>query len=181
MITRLHLAGLAVGVALALSPPASAQTAVPAPAPAPAVAPLPALAPSHLQAARELIDLTGVTNSLDGIYDEFGERTRQIVGVTRPEMVKDMNEIIVALKPEADKKNAEIAATAAEIFARKMPEADIKEVVAFFKSPVGQRYSKARPLAIEELYAKLEVWSLQTSNYLFDRFMLEMRKRGHQM
>jgi hypothetical protein len=173
MITRRHLAGLAVGVALALSSPVLAQTAAPAAAPA--------LAPSHLQAARELIDLTGVTSSLDGIYKEFGERTRQIVGVTRPEMIKDMNEVIAALKPEADKKDAEITAQAAEIFARKMPEADLKEVLSFFKSPVGKRYNEARPQAIEELYAKLEVWSLQTSNYLFDRFMLEMRKRGHQM
>jgi hypothetical protein len=169
MITRRHLAILAFGLALSLSAPVLAQTAAPA------------LAPSHLKVARELIDLTGVTSSLDGIYDEFGSRTRQIVGVTRPELTKDMNEVIAGLKPEADKKHEEITAVAAEIFARRMPEADIKEVVAFFKSPVGVRYNAARPQAIEELYSRLEIWSLQTSNFLFDRFSQEMRKRGHQL
>jgi len=166
---RRHLATLAFGLALALGAPALAQTATPA------------LTASHLQAARDLIDVTGVTGSLEGIYTEFSDRTRQIVGVTRPEMIKDMNEVIVSLKGEADKKLAEINTTAVEIFARKMPEADIKEVVAFFKSPVGQRYNAARPLAIEELYNKLEAWSVETSNFLFDRFTQEMRKRGHQM
>lgn len=164
---RHHLAGVALGLALGFSSVAFAQA--------------PALTPGHLQAAREVVDLTGVTGSLNSIYAEFKDRTRQIVGITRPEMAKDMNEVIDSLKPEADKKHDEINTAAVEIFARRMTEADLKEVATFFKSPVGQRYNAARPQALEELYNKVETWSVETSNFLFDRFTQEMRKRGHQM
>ena len=51
--------------------------------------------------------------------------------------------------------------------------------VAFFKSPVGQRYSNLRGQAMQDLFPLLQSWSVQTSNYLFDRFSQEMRKRGH--
>ncbi|CAN7664996.1 DUF2059 domain-containing protein [Bosea sp. LjRoot9] len=168
---RHSLASAALGLALILSAPAFAQTAAPAPA----------ITPSHLQLAREAAELTGISSSLESIYTEFSERTKQLVGTTRPEMKKDMDLVIEALKPEADAKRAEIMVTASEIFARKINEADLKEVVAFFKSPVGQRYNAARTKAIDEIYVVLEPWSINTSNFLFDRFTQEMRKRGHQM
>lgn len=175
---RHHLAGVAVGLALVFAAPAQAQApATPAPA-APASA---ALTPSHLQAARDVVTASGIAQSFDSIYTEFRERVRQIVGTTRPEIQKDLNEVLDGLKAEADKKREEITGTAAEIFAKKMTEADLKEVAAFFKSPVGQRYNAFRPQAIEEIFVVLQPWSLQTSNFLFDRFSQEMRKRGHQL
>jgi hypothetical protein len=166
---RHPLASAALGLALILSAPAFAQTAAPA------------ITPSHLQLAREAAELTGISASLESIYTEFSTRTKQLVGTTRPEMKKDMDAVIEALKPEADAKRTEIMVTASEIFARKINEADLKEVVAFFKSPVGQRYNTARTSAIDEIYVALEPWSINTSNFLFDRFTQEMRKRGHQM
>ncbi|POR52366.1 DUF2059 domain-containing protein [Bosea psychrotolerans] len=168
---RHSLASAALGLALTLSAPVFAQTAAPAAA----------ITPSHLQLAREAAELTGISASLESIYTEFSTRTKQLVGTTRPELKKDMDAVIDALKPEADAKRAEIMVTASEIFARKINEADLKEVVTFFKSPVGQRYNAARTSAIDEIYVVLEPWSINTSNFLFDRFTQEMRKRGHQM
>lgn len=161
------LASVALGLSLMLCAPAQAQA--------------PALSPSHLALARELMDLTNVTPTFASIYGEFRNRTFQLVGVTRPELNKDITEVVDSLKGEADKKIAEITAQASEIFARNLPEADLREIVAFFKSQAGQRYNVGRAKAVEDLYTILEPWSLQTSNFLFDRFSQEMRKRGHNL
>lgn len=164
---RHHLAGAALSLALLCGAPAFAQA--------------PALSPGHLQAAREVVELTGVSHNIDNIFTEFTENTKQLVATTRPELAKDMTEVLAVLKPEADKRSEEITKTAVEVFARKMSEADLKEVAVFFKSPVGQRYTTLRPQAMQDLYSVLQPWSVQTSNYLFDRFAQEMRKRGHQL
>lgn len=177
MTIRHHLAGAALGLAFVLAAPAFAQA--PAPAPAPAATPAPT--PAHVAVAREVLELTGISNSFDTVYSEFGEQTRRIVGVTRPELTKDMNEVIASLKPEADRKRDEMVLTAADIFARRMSEADLREIAAFFKSPVGQRYNAARPLAIDAIYSVLQTWSMQATNALFQRFTDEMGKRGHKM
>jgi len=161
---RLSLTGAALSLALLCAAPAFAQSAA---------------TPSHLQAAREVVEVTGVSQNIDNIFREFDENTRQLVGSTRPEMTKDMNEVIAALKPEAQKRADEMTNAAAEVFAAKMTEADLKDVVAFFKSPVGQRYTNLRQQAMADLFKLLQPWSVQTSNYLFDRFSQEMRKRGH--
>jgi hypothetical protein len=170
---RHHLAGVAVSLALLFAMPVQAQTA-----PAPAQADVPQ---SWLEAGRDVVILSGLAESFEAIYLEFRERVTQTVGSTRPEVRKDMAEIIEALRPEAEKKRQEIIASAAYIFAKRMSEADLREVAAFFRSPVGQRYNAMRPRAIDEIFALMQPWSMQTSNFLFDRFSEEMRKRGHQM
>jgi len=163
---RHTLASAALGFALLVASPVMAQT--------------PSFTPAHLALAKELMDLTNVTPTFQSIYGEFTERVRQMT-VTRPEFQKDATEIAAELKPEADRRIAEITALSADVFAKNISESDLKDIVTFFKSPAGQRYNVARPKAVEEIYGLLEPWSLQTSNVLFDRFTQEMRKRGHQL
>lgn len=172
---RHHLAGVAVGLALVFAVPAQAQAPAATPAPASAVT------PSHLQAGRDVVISSGIAQSFESIYGEFRDRVRQIVGTTRPEIQKDLNEVIDGLKPESNQKIAEMITAAGEVFAKKMTESDLKEVAAFFKSPVGLRYNAFRPQVIDEIFVVLQPWTLQTSNFLFDRFSQEMRKRGHQL
>jgi uncharacterized protein len=106
---------------------------------------------------------------------------RQSVGTTRPELKKDIDEILASLKDDAEAKRNEIVDTSARAFAGKMTEPDLKEVAAFFNSPVGQRYNTFRPEVIDEIFTVMQPWSVATSNLLYDRFYAEMRKRGHQL
>ena len=161
---RHSLAGALLSLAL-FAAPALAQQAAP---------------PEHLKAAREVVISSGLSQSFD-IYTEFASRIRQTVGDTRPEMKKDMEEILTALKAEADLRRDEIVDTSARAFASKMTEADLKEIAAFFSSPVGQRYNSYRPQVIDDIYPVLQTWTVATSNRLFDLFQAEMRKRGHQL
>lgn len=161
---RHFLASALLGLALIGAAPAFAQTAT--------------LTPSHLQAAREVMDLTGVTQNISNIREEFEVSAQQLIA-TRPEMKKDMEAVIAELRPEADRRAEEMTKTAAAIFANKMTEADLKQVAAFFTSEVGKRYTRLRSEAMQDLFKELQPWSVQTSNYLFDRFSQEMRKRGH--
>ncbi len=162
----------AMTVPMTVSRPAVAQTAAPVASP---------LSASHVQAAREVLELTGITATFEQIFTEFRDNTRQLVTTTRPEMLKDLDEVVALLKPEADKRREDITLGATEVFARRFTEADLKEIAVFFRSPVGQRYQSLRNTALEEVFKLLTPWSLQTSNMLFDRFAEEMRKRGHNL
>jgi len=167
---RHQLVGAAIALALVCAMPARAQTPPPADIPQ-----------SHLVAARDVIVSSGFADSFDSIYVEFKVRVAQMVTSTRPELQKDTDEVIASLKPESDRKRDELVASSAFIFAKHMPEADLKEIAAFFNSPVGKRYNAARPKAFDEVFALLQPWSVNTSNFLFDRFSEEMKKRGHQL
>lgn len=163
---RHSLAGAFLSLAMLAVMPAMAQ---------------PAPTADHIKAAREVVVSSGLSQSFDSIYGEFLAGVRQSVGTTRPELKKDMEEVLASLKTDAEAKREEIVDTSARIFASKMTEADLKEVAGFFSSPVGQRYNAFRPQIIDEIFTQLQPWSVATSNFLFDRFNAEMRKRGHNL
>ena len=62
-----------------------------------------------------------------------------------------------------------------------MTEAELKEVAAFFKGPVGSKYLASQPAIIERLVAEMQPWTQQVAEYVMVRVRAEMGKRGHQL
>lgn len=174
---RTRLAGSAVALLLALAPAVAQQ-----PAPAPAAPAAPAALPptSHLQVARDVLNLSGVSTPIVGIFNEFATNIKQNL-VTRPETHKDLDAVLGTLKPEVDKRVEEMIAVSSLVFARRMSEADLKEVKIFFESPVGRRYTDSRALMINEVYAQLQPWVIKTSDFMFNFVREGMKKRGHEI
>jgi hypothetical protein len=164
---------LSAGLAMGVSAGALAQGA---PAAAPAIAPLPPT--SHLLAARDVVIISGLSGTFANIYNDFIVNMRQNL-VTRPEVTKDLEATFTALKPEADKRVEDMVAAASVVFARGMTEAELKEVSAFFNSPVGRKYNQSRPQMINEVYQQLQPWTYRTSDFFYQFTRAEMKKRGH--
>ncbi|MDJ1159831.1 DUF2059 domain-containing protein [Chelatococcus sp. SYSU_G07232] len=163
-LTRVAAASLVLALA---GGAASAQTAT-------------ATAPSHLQAAREVVLASGMSRSFDAMLPTFGDQVRQIY-VTRPEIAADLNAVLDQLKPELEKQKDEMVTTAARVLAGRMNEAELKEVGAFFKSPAGQRYVSTQPQVLDELFNEMRDWVQKTSEFVITRVRAEMKKKGHEL
>ena len=88
----LRLAAPLAALVLSVSA-AGAQQAAPPPAQNAAPAP----APSHLAAAREVAVSSGIVRSIEVIPPQLYERIREQL-VARPELTKDLNEVMEALQ-----------------------------------------------------------------------------------
>lgn len=169
---RLRFPGAALLLTLAAANPLFAQTA------APAVA-QPALAASHLAAARDVVIGSGIAGSFEGIYPEFIARMTQSLGATRPDVLKDLDVALKSIKGEADKRIEDMIMSSARIFADMMTEADLKQVAVFYASDVGKKFNTARPAAIDRIFNILQPWSIKTSDELYTVLRAEMKKKGH--
>ena len=70
---------------------------------------------------------------------------------------------------------------AAKIYAKRLSEAELKDVVAFFRSPSGKRYVETQPQVLDDLVGAMQDWSQDVSEYMMVRVRVEMGKRGHQL
>ena len=186
-------AGLALVLAGGLSMPAAAQQA-PKPAPAPAkpaakpatpapstpAAQTPTITPNHLALAREVMLSSGIARSFDSIIPAFGEQIRQ-AAVTRPELAKDLDEVLAGLSPEMELQKQSMIDTAARIYANRLTEAELNEVATFFRSPAGKRYVETQPQVLDEMVQAMQTWTQDVSEYVMVRVRAEMSKRGHQL
>jgi hypothetical protein len=149
-------------------------------APPPAQNAPPAPAPSHLAAAREVAVSSGIVRSIDVIPPQLYERIREQL-VVRPELTKDLNEVMEALKPEMELQKQKVVNDIALIYARALTEAELKDVIAFFKSASGKKYVESQPEVLDEMVREMQLWSQELAEYVMVRIRAEMQKRGFQL
>jgi uncharacterized protein len=159
---------------------AQAQTPAPnlAPAPGP-TAPATAVSEGQLRIARELVELTGIGRSFDAAFPDIALRIRQTFAPTRPELVKDMDDTLIALIPEIRTRRGELVERSARSLGSQFSEAELRQLQTFFISDIGKKYINAQPQLLQDVFAAMEPWMQSTSEFFFNRFREEMRKKGH--
>jgi len=193
---------LALSFALALIAvcPAAAQQSVPAPqpvnptVPAPVPLPMPAPAPqmqevqiatSHAEAARELLQVTGAVQPFQQLLPNV---MRQVaVGITQSNLTiqsdaprraafeASVRAVEEALRAEQD----QLLAGMALLYAARFTEPELRQLVTFFRSPVGQKYVTTTPMIAQESMRSAEAWAQRTFQAAFTQIREEMRRRGH--
>ena len=176
---------LSLGAAVAQQParPAAPAPAAPVPAaPAPsASAPgAPAPSASHLAAAREVALASGIVRSIDVIPPQLFDRLREQI-VARPELSKDLNDVLKAIEPEMELQKQKAVNAIALIYAGAMTEAELKDTITFFNSPSGKKYVETQPAVLDDLVREMQVWSQELAEYVMIRVRAEMQKKGHQL
>lgn len=167
-------AGL-LAAALATLPGAAVAQA---PSPSTQQAAAPPASPAHLAAARELMSATNVLGPLDELIPSFGEQIKK-QNVTRPEVTKDLETVIASLGPELQLQRQRVTELVARTYAKYLTESELKELAAFFRTPLGQKYNRVQPDLVEEVVNDVGVWSQEASEYVMVRVRAEMQKRGH--
>jgi hypothetical protein len=69
----------------------------------------------------------------------------------------------------------------ADIYARNFTAAEIREVTAFYHSPVGQKLLEKMPVISQESMAIGQKWGQAIAGDMRNRIIEELRKRGHQI
>jgi uncharacterized protein len=175
-------AALCLAAAL-LTTAAQAQQAPARSSPAQAGSAAPAAAEptqSHLTLAREFAGLTGILGFADPIIPQFSAQVRQRT-VTRPELTKDLDQVLDALKPEIEQQKQTVVDAIVRLYATAYSEAELKELIGFFKTPSGQKYLKATPQILDAMEREIRRWAERVSAQVMDRVRTEMAKRGHQI
>ncbi len=135
---------------------------------------------SHLAAAREQIETTGVLTPVNDLIPGFSEQIlRQ--SVTRPELTKDLEQVLKSVQPEMQLQRQQITNIVARTYAKWLTEPELKEVTAFLRSPIGSKYNKVQQDLLDDVVNDVQVWTQQASEYLMVRVRAEMGKRGHQL
>jgi hypothetical protein len=136
--------------------------------------------PGQIAAAKELIELSGSLTTVDEMMPALTEQIKR-QAVTRPEMNKDLDEVLKSLQPEFDRQKQQVINLAARDYSKYMSEQEMRDVIAFFKTPSGAKYMKSQPALLDDLVNDVSGWSEQLSEYAITRVRAEMAKRGHQM
>jgi hypothetical protein len=137
--------------------------------------------PAALSAARELMEIKGVKNLVAPVVVGVIEQTKGSILQTNPALGKDLDEIGVQLRTEYEPRTSELTEQIVRLYAQRFTEQELKEAVAFYKTPLGKKILVEEPRILDESYARIQQWANMLRDEVTSRLRVEMKKRGHNL
>ena len=75
----------------------------------------------------------------------------------------------------------ELVDASARIYASHFTEAELKHILSFYQSPLGQKMIAEEPKALDESMANAGEWGDNFSEEVIAKMREEMKKRGHDL
>ncbi len=135
--------------------------------------------PGAIAVAKELIAAKGATQMFDPVVPGVIETAKNMFLRTNPSLSKDLNEVAAALHTEYANKRAEVETILARTYAEKMTENELRDALAFYKSPLGQKLIIVEPQVLEQGMSSVQTWADGFSEEVLGKIRAEMKKRGH--
>src|ERR1700736_4867633 len=172
----LSAAGLAVALALA-GAPAMAQ----APKAAPTAVPLKPASPAAIAAAKEILAMKNASAMYASAVPNLVQQTKDTLLQSNLNYQKDLNEVSVIVAQKLAGREKEIGEGMASVYANEFTEQELKDLVTFYKSPLGQKLLTSEPRAIQFSMSYMNQWAQTFAETVNGEFRAEMRKRGKQI
>ncbi len=171
--------GLASAVALGLALSGVSATAQQKqPAPAQSAVPLKQGSPAALAAAKEILTMKNASAMYASAVPNLVEQTKNVLLQNNLNYQKDLNEVAVIVAQKLAGREKEIGDGMASVYTNEFSEQELKDLLTFYKSPLGQKLLTAEPRAIQFSMSYMNSWAQNFAEVVNGEFRAEMRKRN---
>jgi hypothetical protein len=137
--------------------------------------------PAAIASAKELLTLKHANTMYANAVPGMVERTKTTLLQSNLNYQKDLNEVALIVAKSLAGREKEIGDGMAKIYASHFTEQELKDLVTFYKSPLGQKLIAQEPKAIEGSMKYMNQWAQQFADVVNGEFRAEMRKRGKEI
>ena len=171
MLRKTLMAALVAVAAIGLAGTAKSQ----------GVAQPPQVSPAQFALAKQIVEIKGVKAMFAPLVHGVIKKTTDSVMQTNMMWGKDINEISAQIEKDYAPRGQEIVDATARFYASHFSEAELKQILGFYQSPVGQKMLVEEPRALDESMAYAGSWGDNLSIEVMSKLRAEMKKRGHDM
>lgn len=167
------LAALLALAVIGIAKPVLAQT------PAPAASQTPS--PAAILIAKQILELKGVKKLFDPLVRGVVEKVKDQFMQTNFMWAKDLNAVAAQLEKDYAPRVNDLIDESAKIYASHFTEAELRQILAFYQTPLGRKVIVEEPRALDESMANAGNWGDNLSQEVLVRMRDEMKKRGHDL
>jgi uncharacterized protein len=137
--------------------------------------------PGALAAAKELVAVKGASAVYEPLVPGVIEQAKGVFLQANPMLSKDLNEVAAKLRAEYAPRSAEVVNDVAKIYATRFTEQELKDTLAFYKSPLGRKLLVEEPAILDQSMRNAQNWANRLSEEVIIKMRAEMKKRGHEI
>jgi uncharacterized protein len=129
--------------------------------------------------ATQVLELKGGISAFDAAIDGVILHHRGNLLQINPNLTKDIDATAQLMRADAATRRQELHTEVARAYASVFTEQDLKQMLEFYKTPLGKKIIEAEPKAGEESTKRAEVWIDKYASDVMEKMRAEMRKKGH--
>jgi uncharacterized protein len=131
--------------------------------------------------AKEIIVVKGGNALYEPVIPQIVNQARQVFLGANPLLGKDLGEVAAKLQAEFAPRTVDMINDGARFYASKFTEQELKDVLAFYKSPVGRKVIAQEPVILDQSAAAVDELANKLATEVIAKFRSEMRRRGHEI
>ncbi len=147
------------------------------------VAPASAQQPSAaaVATAKEILVVKGSLTMFEPIVPGVVEQVKNVLLQQSPNLQKELNDTATALRTQLAPKFEELREDTARLYASRFTEQELKDLLAFFKAPLGKKLLIEEANFVEQALTRAQDWSNRLAEEVMAKFRNEMKKKGHNL
>jgi uncharacterized protein len=131
--------------------------------------------------AKELVTVTGTTTLFSPLIAGVVEQAKVLFLQQDPSLTKDLNEISTQMRTDLAPRFGELTDEVSRLYATNFSEQELKDILAFYKSPAGQKLLQEQPKVVDASMKFAQDWANKLSDQVIAKMRDELKKRGHAM
>lgn len=136
---------------------------------------------TQIDLAREYFVIKGAHNIFEAVIPGVIEQGKNTLLAQNPALQKDLDEIAGQLRAEYAPRVNEVLTEVATVYASSFTEQELKDLLAFYKSPLGKKLTAQEPSVLERGMSLGQQWALKFSDEVMARMRVELKKKGHDL
>ena len=137
--------------------------------------------PQAIALAKELVILKGSTQVWNSVVPGVIEQAKGVFLQTNPMLSKELNDVAAQLRAEYAPRSSQIIDQIAQLYATSFTLQELKDALAFYKSPLGQKIVKEEPKILDDGIRRVQQWTNRFSEEVINRMRVEMKKKGYDL
>ena len=137
--------------------------------------------PAAVAVAKELIVLKGSTQLWDAVVPGVIEQVKAVFMQTNPALGRELNDVAAQLRTEYAPRASQLVDQVAQLYARTFTEQELKDALAFYKSPLGKKIVNEEPKVLDDGFRRIQQWANKFSEEVMSKMRAEMKKKGYDL
>ena len=129
--------------------------------------------------ARQIIALKGGENIFNTLIPGVIEQSKYMFEQQNPNLGNALRDVATKLRNELTPRQAELHSEDAKVYSSRFTEKEIKDLLAFYQSPLGRKLITEEPRALDQSMTYAQDWARRLSDEVVVKMRAEMKKLGH--
>jgi uncharacterized protein len=138
----------------------------------------PAADPARVEAARDLMAITGAAKQFDAVMPMLMQQFEPLFLKLAPGHEKEVKEVLAGLLTKFSERKSELFEKIAGLYSENMTTDEMKDLAKFFSTGTGARFIQLQPKLVQGSMAIGQQWGQQLGREIDKEMREELTKRG---